>query len=184
MALTEVERTLNALLKGGPFNPAEDRWEATANVLLADINIAKANGADDIDIEFMIDELRTVVIAIEHAGTDPFEVPREELIHALNNPLPGTVFIDLDSRQRINGPNRAIRAKCMECQGNNLKAVRDCNTMTCVLWPFRLAGNPFYGRLAAVDENDEIVDSEEFIAEMEAERTTVQSEVEKTDANS
>lgn len=176
MAITEVGRTLAALLKGGPFNPPENYREEQANVIVNAIIDAKARGADDIDIEFLVDELTTVVMAIEYGGMDPFDIPRAELMHAINNPLPDTVFVDLDSRKRVNGPNRAIRAKCMECQGNNLKWVHDCNKINCQLWPFRLATNPFYGRLASIDENDEIVDSDEFIEAMEAQRTEVQSE--------
>lgn len=43
---------------------------------------------------------------------------------------------------RIVTPLRAIRAHCMECQGESPKAVRDCGTESCHLWRYRLGHNP------------------------------------------
>jgi hypothetical protein len=36
-----------------------------------------------------------------------------------------------------------IRAKCLDCVGNELGEVRKCTAVDCALWPFRMAHNPF-----------------------------------------
>lgn len=39
-------------------------------------------------------------------------------------------------------PVRAIRVKCLECQGNHYKEVRNCPSTDCPLHTFRLGKNP------------------------------------------
>lgn len=39
-------------------------------------------------------------------------------------------------------PLKAIRAKCLECQGGSLKAIRLCQSYECSLWEFRFGKNP------------------------------------------
>jgi hypothetical protein len=36
-----------------------------------------------------------------------------------------------------------IRAKCLDCVGDELGEVRKCTAVDCALWPFRMAHNPF-----------------------------------------
>jgi len=39
-------------------------------------------------------------------------------------------------------PVKAIRAKCLECEGNSYKAVRRCENTDCSLYPYRLGKRP------------------------------------------
>ena len=37
---------------------------------------------------------------------------------------------------------KAIRAKCMDCAGDNNAEVRKCVSVSCALWPLRMGGQP------------------------------------------
>ncbi len=37
----------------------------------------------------------------------------------------------------------AIRAKCMDCVGQNVAEVRRCSAVDCSLWPFRMGTDPW-----------------------------------------
>lgn len=39
-------------------------------------------------------------------------------------------------------PLKAIRRKCLECQGGGYRAVRECDSDTCALRPYRLGHYP------------------------------------------
>lgn len=39
-------------------------------------------------------------------------------------------------------PMKAIRAKCVECSGDNLAEVRMCEIDDCALWPYRMGRRP------------------------------------------
>lgn len=39
-------------------------------------------------------------------------------------------------------PMKAIRAKCLECSGNQPGEVRGCKIDDCVLYPYRFGHNP------------------------------------------
>lgn len=39
-------------------------------------------------------------------------------------------------------PMKAIRQKCLECQGGSSNEVKSCHITDCTLWPFRLGRNP------------------------------------------
>jgi len=39
-------------------------------------------------------------------------------------------------------PMKAIRAKCLDCSGNQPKEVRLCPVTTCALWPYRMGKRP------------------------------------------
>ncbi len=40
-------------------------------------------------------------------------------------------------------PTKAIRAKCLDCCGDNAAEVRRCFLVDCSLWPFRMGVSPF-----------------------------------------
>ena len=46
----------------------------------------------------------------------------------------------------VQSPIKAIRAKCLECCGNQPSEVRKCTATDCPLWPFRFGKNVFHGR--------------------------------------
>lgn len=39
-------------------------------------------------------------------------------------------------------PIKAIRAKCLECQGNQYSKIRSCGSTNCPLYPYRLGKRP------------------------------------------
>lgn len=61
-------------------------------------------------------------------GRDPRQVPLAE-IRLLRLP---------------ESPIKAIRAKCVECSGNNVAEVRKCVSLHCPLWPMRMGVSPFH----------------------------------------
>ncbi len=61
-------------------------------------------------------------------GRDPRQVPLAE-IRLLGLP---------------ESPIKAIRAKCVECSGNNVAEVRKCVSVHCALWPMRMGVSPFH----------------------------------------
>lgn len=170
---SEIDQMVRGLINNGPFDPPDGPWEAKANVVLAGINDLKAKDrADALDIEELEEELRSIAVHILHAGDNPHDVPLKEIRYVLDNPVV-EYPVSLKHRRAITGPGRAIRAKCMECQGLQQAWVHDCLTINCPLWPFRFGNNPFYGRLANTDENEEVVDSEAEIEALEAQRKPI-----------
>lgn len=47
-----------------------------------------------------------------------------------------------DVSVRVLRPLKAIRAMCLRCQGNQYKAVRQCEATDCPAWPYRLGHRP------------------------------------------
>ena len=43
---------------------------------------------------------------------------------------------------QIKTPIKAIRAKCMDCSGNQIKEIRQCELKECSLWPYRMGRRP------------------------------------------
>lgn len=43
-------------------------------------------------------------------------------------------------------PLRAIRAKCIQCQGGMVKAVKACTSTDCALFAFRMEKNPYHSK--------------------------------------
>ncbi len=46
-------------------------------------------------------------------------------------------------RSEITNPVKAIRAKCLDCSGENAIEVAECPIQRCPLWPFRAGKNPY-----------------------------------------
>lgn len=94
------------------------------------------------------DQVRTAVIVFTYRGMNPKEVPAEHMKWALQHPLDEQNYLSKEQRARIDGPTKAVRAFCMNCQGNDAAGVRECAAVNCPLWAFRMGHNPFYGKLA------------------------------------
>lgn len=41
---------------------------------------------------------------------------------------------------------KAIRSKCLDCTGQQLDEVRNCNIDRCPIYPYRMGKNPFSNR--------------------------------------
>lgn len=49
-------------------------------------------------------------------------------------------------------PVRAIRAKCVECFGGEVRQVANCSSPKCPLYPFRFGKNPYTNRRELTDD--------------------------------
>jgi hypothetical protein len=174
--IDEVENLYNSVLKGELF-PGLDDYEKEVNQIATMIAEYRQSGDAKkiVTAMRMQPALKTAIIRMIHGTDDPKEVLLVHIKHALQNVSPvrhsGT-FSRVDQRKSIDGPTKAIRIKCLECQGQDTVAVRQCAAVTCVLWPFRMGMNPLYGRLrgAPSDQEDNATDTEEEIEAMEAMR--------------
>ncbi len=45
------------------------------------------------------------------------------------------------------GRRDAIRRRCIDCCGGEPSEVRRCEAIPCSLWPFRLGGDPYRGKV-------------------------------------
>lgn len=63
---------------------------------------------------------------------------------------------------RVRSPLTVIRAYCVRCV-DGVANVRNCSTVNCPLWPFRMGNNPFYG--TSQDADAEVTESEEYQGE-------------------
>lgn len=77
-------------------------------------------------------------------GANPKHLDFRELRVHIREALGEDALIDR-YRARIKNRTTAIRAYCVECQGGDTAAVRDCPSMTCPLYSFRMERNPFHG---------------------------------------
>lgn len=69
----------------------------------------------------------------------------------MKDTLPKTVTINgalitLDRSYYETSPVKAIRSFCLDCQGGERAAVRDCGSGNCPLHPFRMGVNPFHAK--------------------------------------
>lgn len=165
----EIEERLEIML-----DPVEGAFDPPRNVAqrIANRERERLLAEPDEDMrEIMQDELRSAIAGVVYGGHDPKLVPNEVMLHAIQHPhSDGNLFLHMDARKRVKNPNTAIRAKCLECQGNDQVGVRQCSSFNCMLWPFRMGGNPFYGRLVGSTGEEESNETEEEIEALEAQR--------------
>ena len=92
--------------------------------------------------------LRQDIARIEYKlswqGADPRIIDKKELREVCNQPLYEDAVED-KYRERIKNPATAIRAYCVECMGGSVSGVKDCTSMTCPLWNFRMGKDPLRG---------------------------------------
>lgn len=69
-------------------------------------------------------------------------------------------------QRRIKSPPSGIRGFCMTCMGGQSTLIRECESMNCPLWPFRMGTNPFTGKTLPPVE-DLILEDDATDAEIE-----------------
>jgi hypothetical protein len=89
-------------------------------------------------------QYRMVEYMLSWQGANPKELDFDELKEVCNQPLHEDALSD-KYRAKIKGPATAIRAFCIDCQGGSLVAVKDCTSLTCPLWNFRMGKDPLRG---------------------------------------
>lgn len=78
-------------------------------------------------------------------GANPKQVPFDELKEHVQSSH-GSDVIGAKYRARINNRTTATRAYCVtSCMGDDVAAVRECSSITCPLYPFRMGKDPFRG---------------------------------------
>lgn len=92
-------------------------------------------------------------------GANPKEIDRTELRQVNTQPLHEDATSD-KSRAAVKNPRTAIRAYCVSsCMCGQPSLVRECTSITCVLWPFRMGADPFRGyELPKVEEPELEID--------------------------
>lgn len=53
---------------------------------------------------------------------------------------------------------KVIRAKCLDCVCGSLAEVRDCASVDCANWPYRMGKNPFRTKILTDDQRAALAD--------------------------
>jgi hypothetical protein len=114
-------------------------------------------------------ELEISEDTLRYAGKDPRIVPVEALDRMRRAKQPMDDLTTANYREKIKTRASSIRAFCVDCQGGEIKGVRECEAMNCPLWPFRMGTDPLRGKVRdivmdeapLVDETGEIIIEEE-----------------------
>lgn len=120
----------------------------------------QSSALKSLKLEAQIDELD---FALENQCIDP----RNIVFPTLRSHIRAT-DVDDDpatnkARSRIKNRATAIRAYCYWCQGGFSPGIRECASITCPLWPFRLGKDPLRGyelpplTIDCTDEDEEDV---------------------------
>lgn len=99
------------------------------------------------DLEIIDDTLR-------YAGKDPRMVPVEALNRMRQAKQPMDDLTTANYRTKIKTRASAIRGFCVDCQGGEIKGVRECEAMNCPLWPFRMGTDPLRGKVKDIVMDD------------------------------
>lgn len=166
--MSKIDEWHNQLLEGKPLK-GETEFHKLCNTLMKEY-IAMRDGDDPLGFRKaykLKDQLKTAVIMLAYRPTDlgganPKEVPVQYVRWCLQHPLSDD-FLSKEQRERIDSPIKGIRAFCMNCQGNDAAGVRQCASVNCPFWCFRMGTNVFSGRLGTseAEMTDAEVEAEE-----------------------
>lgn len=91
-------------------------------------------------------------------GADPRILDRKELKEVNTAPIHDNAVTDA-ARARVKNPKTAIRAYCTVCMSGQPQLIRECESLRCPLWPFRMGTDPFRG-FALPKAEDPIIEDE------------------------
>lgn len=74
--------------------------------------------------------------------TSPYEIDNGETIGR----DPRAVDTEILKQRDYRSPAAAIRAKCLDCSGDQPSEVRKCVMTDCPLWHLRMGTNPLWGK--------------------------------------
>jgi hypothetical protein len=142
---------------------AQWRHDMEADVSYKYMLLANLTGVPKMKLRRHIDALET---RLAFQGANPKEVPFDELKeHVQADHGEGSIMAKY--RERIKNRATGIRAYCVQCQGGEVAAVRECAAITCPLYPFRMGKDPFRGyeipnpTLDDTDEDEALLDSDD-----------------------
>lgn len=131
--------------------------------------VIKFDNAGPLESHIIKEQLYHAAARVYYEGESPKDVPLPGLLFMLkgNPPAIGIPQGPFEkARQRIRGPQQAIRAFCVNCQGDEYVGVRDCPSVTCPFWPFRMGNNPFFGKIPGAEAAAEAETEEELNADI------------------
>lgn len=101
-------------------------------------------------------------------GANPKALPFDELRDHVRSPV-GNDPVENKYKARIKNRTTAIRAYCVQCMGGDLAGVRNCPSITCPLFPFRMGKDPLRGWDIPKPEIEPELPEEENVGEFEEE---------------
>lgn len=114
-----------------------------------DESIAESKGVALLKLKKARDRVQ---LALDWQGVNPKELDVDELRDVIQAPLHQD-SVDDTYRAKIKNQKTAIRAYCVSCQGGSVVGVKECPSVTCVLFPFRMGKDPLRGyELPKVEE--------------------------------
>lgn len=107
---------------------------------------------------------------LDWQGANPKELDLDELKEVIHAPE-HTDAVEDTYRARIKNQRTAIRAYCVGCMGGSTAAVKECPSVTCQLFPFRMGKDPLRGFALPKDEElallESLVDEEDELSDDE-----------------
>lgn len=98
-------------------------------------------------------------------GANPKQIPLADLRDHIRYPS-NEDAVDNKYQARISNRATAIRAYCVQCQGGSVVGVKECASVTCPLFSFRMGKDPLRGfelpKAALIEIPDEDVDDSVF----------------------
>lgn len=98
-------------------------------------------------------QLALIEHCLDWQGANPKELDIEELTEVIHAPT-GDDIVEDAYRAKIKNQRTAIRAYCVVCMGGSVVGVRECSSVSCQLFPFRMGRDPIRGYLLPKPEND------------------------------
>lgn len=127
------------------MHPATKR--ATAGTVTLNLSPALAGGTEtqspkDRTMTSITTTLEPPAIdRVKFLETSPYETDAGNLIG--RDPRQITLA-DIRHLRHPESPIKAIRAKCLDCSGDNAAEARKCVAVNCPLWPLRMGTSPFH----------------------------------------
>jgi len=101
---------------------------------------------------------------LDWQGANPKELDIAELTEVIREPT-GEDVVEDTYRAKIKNQRTAIRAYCVVCMGGSVVDVKECSSVSCQLFPFRMGRDPIRGYLLPKPENDPPILDDELIDE-------------------
>ena len=93
----------------------------------------------------LLKEIDQLDFMIEWQAANPKTIPFKELRTHIRESIAGDDPIENKYRARIKNRATAIRAMCVVCQGGDVYTIKECSSITCPLYPFRMGKDPLRG---------------------------------------
>lgn len=137
------------------------------------VELDEATAKDDYETVNVLDiRIEYLELKLTYWGKNPKEIPVSALRHMVD-PVIGEDPIKAKYFRRVSNPATALRAFCIHCMNGQTAEIRRCQAVQCPLWPFRMGGNPFFGKVlppikhVVIDPEDDVEVEEETTNEVD-----------------